>query len=128
MLQSAGIDVAFLYDSSGGHGKTTPVWLPPKGKYCGYAGGLTPENLEVEIPKIAAVVGNHPIYLDMESGVRDSDDHFDLSRAELILKIAKEWVFNDKEKTNVQSRTVNLNIKSKTIKSPSSNTLAVVAG
>ena len=89
LLEDSGLDVAYLYDSSGGHGKTASVWLPPFGKYCGYAGGLSPENLEEEIPRIAAVTGEHPIYLDMESGVRDIDDHFDISRAEIVLKIAE---------------------------------------
>ncbi len=93
MLEAAGIDVAYLHDMSGGRGKTPEEWLPPVGKYTGYAGGLTPENLREQIPRIAAAAKNHLIYLDLESGVRTPDDLFDLSRAEEVLNIAKEYVF-----------------------------------
>lgn len=92
MLQMAGIDFVYLHDRSGGKGKETKNWLPPVGSYCGYAGGLAPENLERRLFTLARLTEGHRIYVDLESGVRDENDLFVLDRAEEVLKIAQDWI------------------------------------
>lgn len=83
-----------LYDVSGGHGVTPKSWCPPvEGLYCGYAGGLGPDNLEKQLVKIDEAVGDHIVWIDMESRVRlDLDDSFSLNRVRRVLEIAAPWV------------------------------------
>ena len=86
-LADAGLDVAFLFDGSGGWGKTPESWRAAEGRDCGYAGGLNPENLEAAIPQIKAAAGDARVYLDLESGARDADNRFDVAKVERILEI-----------------------------------------
>lgn len=86
-LAAAGLDVAFLFDGSGGWGKTPESWRAAEGCNCGYAGGLNPENLEATLPQIEAAAGDARVYLDLESGARDADNRFDLAKVERILEI-----------------------------------------
>ena len=85
-LRSHGVDVAFLYDGSGGQGVTPDRWLPPRGDYCGYAGGLSLSNIETQIPRIREVAGSARIYLDLEAGARDAQDRFDMDAVKLLLE------------------------------------------
>ncbi len=67
---------SLLIDSSGGKGLSPSDWLAPlTSKPVGFAGGLGPDNLEQELPRIreAASVG---WWVDMESKLRDEYDHF----------------------------------------------------
>ena len=74
-----------LFDASGGRGILRDAW--PKAfqnNVCGYAGGLGPDNLRAELPRIAAVAG--PDYwVDMEGSLRDGEDHFDIEKARRAL-------------------------------------------
>lgn len=74
-----------LFDASGGRGILRKEW--PKAipdRVCGYAGGLGPDNLRKELPRIAAVAG--PVYwVDMEGSLRDENDHFCIGKARLAL-------------------------------------------
>ena len=90
MLCKEGFDTVFLHDRSNGQG-VEREWLPPEGTYCGYAGGLKPETLEESLSAIARVTNGHPIYLDLQSGVRENG-LFSLARAEQVLKIAQRWI------------------------------------
>jgi len=58
---------------------------------CGYAGGLNPDNIEQELIKIEAVVGDAEIWIDMESGIRNKKDELDLEKCERVLAIAERW-------------------------------------
>ena len=97
-LFSQGIDTVYLFDQSGGAGKTVENWLPPVihpggTTLCGYAGGLNPENLRENLDKIAIVCGGVPFWADLESGVRNaSDDSFNLLRVRQVLEIANAWI------------------------------------
>jgi hypothetical protein len=74
-----------LFDASGGRGilrKEWPKALPDH--VCGYAGGLGPDNLRAELPRIAAVAGL-AYWVDMEGSLRDENDHFSVERARLAL-------------------------------------------
>lgn len=93
------VDAVPLFDISGGRGIVPGKWPEPRYSngyepiYHGYAGGLGPENLAEELPKIAAAVGNCRIWIDMETRVRSADDRiFDLEKAERCLEIARPFV------------------------------------
>lgn len=79
-----------LFDRSGGRGELPGQWprsLP--GVYCGYAGGLRPENLDAQLDQIVEANGDQPFWIDVESGVR-TDDKFDLKKvAQLLRMVAK---------------------------------------
>lgn len=83
---------ALLFDGSAGRGVSPQQWpAPVAGHFCGYAGGLRPENVQEHIEKIAHVAGDRETWIDMESGVR-TDDRFDLAKVRQVLSIAAPWV------------------------------------
>lgn len=94
-------EVSPLFDCSGGRGILTEDWPKPvldeygKPLFCGYAGGLGPENIEEELLKIEKVVGDVEIWVDMESKLRNHKDEFDLEKCEQVLSIAKRWAKDD---------------------------------
>lgn len=94
LLTDLGVDAALLFDGSGGRGIVAKNWPDPvEGIYCGYAGGLGPDNLAAELDRIAEVVGDRTIWIDMESRVRSDDDRqFDLDKVRKCLEIASPWV------------------------------------
>lgn len=90
-LHSAGLHTAVLYDCSGGHGITPCDWpLPWPATFCGYAGGLGPENLQSELYKIEDRVGDRTIWIDMESAVR-TDEKLDLRKVRTVLAISSRF-------------------------------------
>lgn len=83
---------SYLYDASLGKGLAPEDWSAPVlGKRTGYAGGLSPSNIQEQLCKIAKVAESTPIWVDMESGVR-TDDNFDLEKAEDVLSITTDFV------------------------------------
>lgn len=75
-----------LFDSSGGRGALAVQWPTPlPNKTCGYAGGLGPDNVEIELPKIFEASHGRPFWIDMESRVR-TDEKLDLSKCEQVLR------------------------------------------
>jgi phosphoribosylanthranilate isomerase len=85
-----------LFDASCGRGKSPQAWATP---FCcgdiaidtGYAGGISPENIESVLDAAAiAVRGSriktHRYWIDMQSGVR-TGKQFDLRKVERVLKI-----------------------------------------
>lgn len=102
LLRDYGIGtyVVPLFDRSGGKGETPKEW--PKAEYVyrggnllyhGYAGGLSPDNLPDELPKIAEAAGEAEVWIDMESGVRNEwENSLDLDKVRRALKICKGWV------------------------------------
>lgn len=94
-IRREGLTTAFpLFDTSGGAGVVPDAWpAPMPDVYCGYAGGLGPENLAEQIPLILAAAGEARIWIDMETKVRSEDDrHFDLSKVRKCLEIASDYV------------------------------------
>lgn len=84
-------NIHFLHDSSGGRGKSPKLWTAPEFKnLTGYAGGLNPDNLEEELKKIADVVGDRWIWIDVESGVR-TDDELDFKKVRKFLEVASKY-------------------------------------
>lgn len=79
---------SFLFDSSGGRGLSPDAWPEPiPNAACGYAGGLGPDNLHEELPRIMRACGGKPAWIDMESKLRNAHDMFDLGSAVLALEI-----------------------------------------
>jgi phosphoribosylanthranilate isomerase len=88
---------ALLFDGSAGRGVLPDGgWPAPiAGHSCGYAGGLTPDNVRSNIEKIAKT-GATETWIDMESGVR-TDDKFDLSKVRRVLEQSAPFAgFTDK--------------------------------
>jgi len=85
------VDAVPLFDLSGGAGILPEEW-PRANGYCGYAGGLSPENLESQLELIEQVA-DYPMWIDTETRVRsDGDYQFDLGKVRAFLEVAKPWV------------------------------------
>jgi hypothetical protein len=87
-----GLKVNALFDTSHGAGIKAKIW-PRKVHpiYCGYAGGLSAENIPNELPKIYEAVHGNEFWIDMEGKVRDHNERLDLDKVRKVLKYcAKE--------------------------------------
>lgn len=83
-----------LCDESHGEGVTATVYKPSiySDVFQGYSGGLSPDDIERVLTKIAlANVGTTPIWIDAEGKLKGSDGHLDLQRAETFLAKASKW-------------------------------------
>ena len=89
-----------LFDLSHGRGAlperwSKPLYMQDETRHCphGYAGGLGPDVLERELPKILAAAGENcpQIWIDMETHVR-TGRRFDLEKAWRVLEICEPWV------------------------------------
>lgn len=91
MMADLGVDVSPLFDTSGGAGLVPTTWpKAERGVYNGYAGGLGPDTLLAELPKIKEAARGERIWIDMERRVRSEDDSaFDISKVEECLEIAE---------------------------------------
>lgn len=92
--RAGGIDAVPLFDTSGGAG-VLPArgWPTAQGPYCGYAGGLSPTNLETQLGHIAKACGDTRIWIDVETRVRSKDDRtFDLDEVDAFLSAALPYV------------------------------------
>ena len=91
----AGADAYALFDVSGGAGILPTAWPPPAipGRPQGYAGGLGPDSLEAQLPRIATAAGDLAFWIDMETRVRSSDDSiFEIAKVRRCLEIAASFV------------------------------------
>lgn len=94
----AQFNVSPLFDTSGGRGLEPSIWPKPfefdgSTLLCGYAGGLGPANIREHLDKLAEVVGDAEIWVDMESSIRTNDE-FDLNKCEQVLEIVNGWLKN----------------------------------
>jgi len=81
-----------LFDGSHGAGVSPNQW-PQHLAFirCGYAGGLGPDNLMEQLPRIHAASGGAEVWVDMESKVRNLNDDFDLGKVVQCLDIFEEY-------------------------------------
>lgn len=94
------VDAVPLFDISGGAGVLPGDWpkpqymeTPEQHVYHGYAGGLSPDNLADQLPRIGEAAGDCRIWIDVETHVRSPNDVvFDLHKVERFLQIAKPFV------------------------------------
>ena len=93
----AGVKCSALFDLSGGLGLLPAFWPEPlDGIKCGYAGGLSPDNLENQIKLIEEKVKDLKIWIDIETHVRSWDDIlFELDKVETCLKIVDKHIKNE---------------------------------
>lgn len=79
-----------LFDASGGRGTQASEWPSywSQKAGCGYAGGLSPDNVETELPLIAASAADRPFWIDCENRVRDQDDQLSLPLSREMLQRA----------------------------------------
>ncbi len=78
----ASVDV--LFDASGGRGIVPNEWPDAvKTTFCGFAGGLRPDNVKAAIESIQHRV-SAPYWIDMESGVRDENDLFSVAKCRAV--------------------------------------------
>jgi hypothetical protein len=97
---SQGINAVGLFDRSGGDGILPESWPTSKYSYVGYAGGLSPENLDEQLHLIEKQVPNGKnIWIDVETRVRSPDDTdyslrklFDLDKCLRFLEVSEPWV------------------------------------
>lgn len=89
-----GIDCSILFDTSGGAGILPNSWPEPIEEIkCGYAGGISPENIEEQMKLINNIVGEKQTWIDMETHVRSNNDYqFDLEKVEKCLEIASKFI------------------------------------
>lgn len=82
-------NISALFDLSHGAGVLPKEWVEPlEGIKCGYAGGLSPDNVEQQIKLIEEKVGDGEIWIDMETQIRSNNDQqFDLQKVEKVLEI-----------------------------------------
>jgi hypothetical protein len=113
IITSPGTNVYPLFDSSGGQGIVPKHWpsqptkvlnrgaasvtmkeMRGRGRqtpvFTGYAGGLSPYNLDAELRRIAAVADGC-IWIDAETGVRDTRNKFSPEMAREFLSIARQF-------------------------------------
>lgn len=91
--------VSGLFDRSGGAGIKPEEW--PDGKNCpvpcGWAGGLSPDNIREELPQIAACAKPDQSYwIDFETHVR-TGDHLDIGKVTNVLLLCEEFMQNEKQ-------------------------------
>lgn len=84
-----------LVDGSGGRGLSPEKWVRPSfapaSKPVGFAGGLGPDNLAEELPRIAEVATG-TWWVDMEGKLRGKgDDRFSLRKAHECVDIMHAW-------------------------------------
>jgi hypothetical protein len=89
-----------LLDNSGGRGiELDDFTSPPPGRYCGFSGGLGPDNLEAILNRLASMPGDDFFWVDMETKVRTAiavaRDVFDLDKVQRCLEIARPFVTTD---------------------------------
>ncbi len=89
------VNCSTLYDMSHGNGILPKEWPKPiEGVKCGYAGGLSPDNIKQQIELIESKVGNYELWIDMETQIRsNSDAQFDLNKVISVLDTCVESGF-----------------------------------
>jgi len=88
-------NISTLYDLSQGAGVLPSTWpLPLPNVYCGYAGGLSPNNVAEQLSKLDTLIeGKHNVWVDAETFLRSHNDEvFDLGKVVNFLDAAKPWV------------------------------------
>lgn len=93
IAKNEGIDAVPLFDTSGGAGVLPKNW-PKANGYCGYAGGLSPYNLDKQMNLITAVAGPGPIWVDAESLLRsENDSKFNMIKVSNFVHTASKYLY-----------------------------------
>lgn len=86
-----GLNVAALFDTSGGAGQLPDAWPEPAKEFdCGYAGGLGPDNVEGQLRIIEQRCVGRDFWIDMERRVRtDDDSRLELDKVRKVLELCQ---------------------------------------
>jgi hypothetical protein len=89
-----GVNCSALYDLSHGAGVLPSEWPKPLSNIkCGYAGGISPANIEEQIRLIEQAVGDVGTWIDMETHVRSNGGlQFDLQKVGKCLEISSKYI------------------------------------
>ena len=88
LIEGIATNHALLVDGSGGRGIAPAAWRRPATyKPVGFAGGLGPENLADQLPRIIEAADDQPYWIDMESSLRNSKDQFDVTVAAAAIRL-----------------------------------------
>lgn len=90
----AGVKAYPFFDLSHGAGVLPASWdVPLDNQFCGYAGGLGPDNLKDQLKTIDKSVGDREIWVDIETQVRSNNGkEFDLDKVMKCIEIVKPYV------------------------------------
>lgn len=95
LRKAVGRDLRAIFDLSHGAGITPAIWpFPIEGTHCTYAGGLSPDNLNLQLERIAEVAGEAEVSIDMETHVRtktNAGDVLDMDKVERCLIAARNY-------------------------------------
>lgn len=88
------VSVQGLFDTSHGAGWLPNSWPKPIDfVYCGYAGGLSADNLEAQLAKLSEIIDERKIWVDAETSLRSRlGAQFDLKKVKSYMLAAKDWV------------------------------------
>ena len=78
------VNHAILLDGASGPGKWPPADEPVP---CGYTGGLGPESLAQQLPRIYEAAGSAEFWIAMDGRLRDEHDRFSMTLARKCLEI-----------------------------------------
>lgn len=83
-----------LFDLSHGAGLLPEAWPEPLyGVKCGYAGGISPDNIQEQIKAVEEQADELETWIDMETHVRsDQDRLFDINKVDSCLRQASPFV------------------------------------
>lgn len=87
-------NIQFLYDSSGGRGVIQEgSFTPPIDNfYTGYSGGFNPNNTNRVVAQLTyGIKEERRVWIDMETGIRDENDNFSISKCEKVLEILNQF-------------------------------------
>ncbi len=86
------VKMSALFDMSHGNGALPKEWLKPlQIVKCGYAGGLSPDNITEQLALIESKVGDYELWIDMETKIRSNNDElFDLDKVISVLETCKQ--------------------------------------
>ncbi len=86
------VNCSTLFDMSHGAGVLPKEWLKPIPRIrCGYAGGLSPDNITEQLALIESKVGDYELWIDMETKIRSNNDElFDLDKVVSVLETCKQ--------------------------------------
>lgn len=86
-------NIHFLYDSSGGYGKEISNIGNIIGEnYTGYAGGINTDNISQICAEITKLGNPADVWIDMETGARNTMNEFDFKRVEELLSQANNFI------------------------------------
>jgi len=88
-----GLNASCVFDLSHGTGVSPDEWPEKaKGQFCGYAGGLGPDNIREQLIEINKITDDI-VWIDMETKIRSDDDKkFDMSKVVTCLKASSQYV------------------------------------